>query len=240
MVKRKIIIPLTIFFCLTFILCGVSGLRDIEILQIDTPERQETNQSQQRHKKRTEETIFRFERQVLTVNDFDAQRYILAIGGGGEGIIGQLKGQQVIAIDINKRELEEAPPGPLKIVMDARDLKFLDNTFNTASSFFTLCYIQGTDHEKVFSEIFRVLAPGGRFLIWDNIFLERPDEKKEYGLITLIIKLPNKEVSTGYGVRWPEKVHDLSYYMQLAEKVGFKIVAKKEEGHTFFLEVKKP
>ena len=37
------------------------------------------------------------------------------ICGGGEGIIGQMKPAQVIAIDLSKRELEEAPPGPLKI-----------------------------------------------------------------------------------------------------------------------------
>jgi len=45
----------------------------------------------------------------------------LDIGGGGEGVIGQMKGKQVIAIDPNRRELEEAADGPLKIVMDARE-----------------------------------------------------------------------------------------------------------------------
>ncbi|UCC20818.1 MAG: hypothetical protein JSV62_05935, partial [Promethearchaeota archaeon] len=33
---------------------------------------------------------------------------VLDLGGGGEGIIGQLKGEQVVAIDPNKKELEEA------------------------------------------------------------------------------------------------------------------------------------
>ena len=37
---------------------------------------------------------------------------ILDIGGGGEGIIGKLKGEQVVAIDPNKRELEEAARRP--------------------------------------------------------------------------------------------------------------------------------
>ena len=49
---------------------------------------------------------------------------ILDIGGGGEGIIAQFKGESVVAIDPNKKELEEAPSkGDLKIVMDAKDLK---------------------------------------------------------------------------------------------------------------------
>jgi hypothetical protein len=52
------------------------------------------------------------------VDDFDAAGYILDIGGGGEGVIGQLKGERVVAIDKQKRELEEAAPGALKIVID--------------------------------------------------------------------------------------------------------------------------
>ncbi len=63
-----------------------------------------------------QDRTLRFERQHVTINDFDADGYILAIGGGGEGTIGRLKGSQVIAIDMSKRELEEAPEGPLKII----------------------------------------------------------------------------------------------------------------------------
>jgi len=36
-----------------------------------------------------------------------ADGFILEIGGGGEGIIGGLKGKQVIAIDRNEEKLEE-------------------------------------------------------------------------------------------------------------------------------------
>src|SRR5690348_1504129 len=83
-----------------------------------------------------------FERQDFAVSDFRASGYILDIGGGGEGIIGQMKPSQVIAIDLVKRELEEAPPGPLKIVMDATDLKFLDRSFDTVTAFFSLMYMR--------------------------------------------------------------------------------------------------
>ncbi|NIN67231.1 MAG: methyltransferase domain-containing protein, partial [Anaerolineae bacterium] len=71
--------------------------------------------------------------------------------------IGRLKGEQVIAIDPNRRELVDAPPGPLKIVMDATDLQLLDETFATVTSFFTLMYVKGFEHERVFEEVFRVL-----------------------------------------------------------------------------------
>ena len=36
---------------------------------------------------------------------------ILDVGGGGEGIIGRLYGEQVIAIDNCQEELDEAPDG---------------------------------------------------------------------------------------------------------------------------------
>ena len=126
-----------------------------------------------------EERILFFDVQEVPLHDFEASGYILDIGGGGEGIIGRLKGEQVIAIDPSIRELEEAPSGPLKVVMDARDLQFLDSTFLTATAFFTLMYIKAADHERVLSEVLRALKPGGRFLIWEVVLPPRPEEGKE-------------------------------------------------------------
>ncbi len=191
------------------------------------------------HKKISPEQIHRFERQEVIIEDFDAEGYILDIGGGGEGVIGQLKGQQVIAIDISKRELEEAPPGPLKLVMDARDMKFIDKSFNTVTVFFTFMYINSSDHQKVLEEVFRVLVPGGRLLIWDGIFPKRIDEKKDVALFLLKVKLPKKEIDAGYGVGWPEKEQGVSHYAELAKKVGFEVVAYREKDQWFFLEMKK-
>ncbi|UCE41158.1 MAG: methyltransferase domain-containing protein [Candidatus Aminicenantes bacterium] len=177
--------------------------------------------------------------QTVAVEDFAAEGFILDIGGGGEGVIGQLKGQQVIAIDISKRELIEAPPGPLKIVMDARDLKFLDETFNTATVFFTFMYIASDDHQKVFEELHRVLKPGGRLLVWDVIFPELIDKKKNRALFWFKFILPDKEIRTGYGVRRPEGEQGLAHFVELAKKTGFEIVSHKEKDRWFFLEVSK-
>jgi ubiquinone/menaquinone biosynthesis C-methylase UbiE len=192
------------------------------------------------HPQITEDQIYFLEPQEVSLDDFGAAGYILDIGGGGEGIIGRLKGQQVIAVDPNRRELEEAAEGPLKIVMDARDLKFLDGAFNTVTSFFALMYIQGPDHEAVLREVFRVLAPGGRFLIWDVILPRCLDESKVITAFRLSVELPGETVSTGYGARWPEREQDLAYYRRLAEAVGFEVLAQRERGRTFFLELGRP
>ncbi len=188
----------------------------------------------------SEDRLFFFEKQEVIVNDFDSPGYILDIGGGGEGVIGKLKGEQVIAIDPNKRELEEAAGGPLKIVMDARDLQFLDGAFSTATSFFTLMYIKAPDHEKVFSEVFRVLAPGGVFLIWDVVFPQRLDADKDIAVFPLLVMLPHEEFDTGYGAKWPEEGRDSSYYVKLAEETGFVVVERREEGRQFFLKLSRP
>ncbi len=175
----------------------------------------------------------------VTVPDFPSEGLILDVGGGGEGVIGQLKGRQVVAIDLSKRELDDAPGRPLlKIVMDARDLKFADASFPVATVFFTFMYIDPTDHEKVFGELRRVLQPGGRVLVWDPIFPQAQDPARPNILFPLHVKLPAKEISTGYGVRLRQG-QGADHFVGIAEKVGFQVVSRRNEAGWFFLELKK-
>jgi hypothetical protein len=85
-----------------------------------------------------------------------------------------------------------------------------------------------------------VLAPGGRLLIWDVIFPRRMDEKKDAAVFPLKIKLPDKEITTGYGVRWPESEQGLAHYIDLARKAGFEVISQKEQERWFYLELRKP
>jgi ubiquinone/menaquinone biosynthesis C-methylase UbiE len=193
------------------------------------------------HTQPSEDRLFLFEQQEVVVNDWDAPGYVLDIGGGGEGIIGILKGEKVVAIDVRREELEEAPDGPLKIVMDARELKFLDGAFSTVTAFFALMYLKSTpDFEKVFSEVLRVLKPGGQFLIWDVIVPGRLDDGKDIFVVPLTVKVNEQEIRTGYGQPWPGEEHDLPFYVGLAEKGGFSVVEQRVEGQTLFLKLQKP
>jgi SAM-dependent methyltransferase len=187
-----------------------------------------------------EARIHRYERQEVVLEDFAADGYVLDIGGGGEGIIGQLKPQQVVAIDINARELLGAPAGPLKIVMDATDLKFLDETFRTATSFFTLMYMKPEDQERALRELHRVLQPGGRLLVWDVILPVRADPVKDIAVFPLTVRMPGREVKTGYGTFFPPSPHDVPYFVAMAQRTGFSVRSQRESGRTFYLELWKP
>ena len=184
-----------------------------------------------------------FERQDVVVADFQAAGYILDIGGGGEGIIGQMKPTQVIAVDVSKRELEEAPAGPLKIVMDATDLKFLDASFDTATAFFSLMYMRPEIQQRVFAEVFRVLTRGGRWIIWDAVIPRALENDTRGPVFRFRFHLPGKVVQTGYGTFWPEKPMDLDYYKRLARETGFEIARAEQQAGAFqtvTLEFRKP
>jgi SAM-dependent methyltransferase len=175
----------------------------------------------------------------VAVPDFPAEGLILDIGGGGEGVIGQLKGRQVVAIDLLKQELVDAPDGPLlKIVMDARALGFLDGAFDTATVFFTFMYILPADHAKVFAELHRVIRPGGRLLVWDPTFPEKAASDKPKIMYPLHVLLPGKDINTGYGVGIREG-QGAGHFMELAKAAGFEVVTQKDEKGWFFLEFKK-
>ena len=122
---------------------------------------------------------------------------ILDIGGGGEGVIGRMYGSQVIAIDVSREELDEAPAACVKIVMDATAMTFPDGSFDHATSFYTLMYMTAEQQRMALREATRVLRPGGTLHVWDAAF---PAPYPEPFLAQLDIDAAGAPVHTTYGV----------------------------------------
>ncbi len=180
--------------------------------------------------------------QEINLSNFSIDGRILDIGGGGEGIIGQLKGLNVVSIDFRKSELEEALESgdseSLKIIMNAKDLKFLDNTFDTVTAFFSVMYMPKSDHTTIFKEIHRVLKEKGEFLIWDPVIPKNKNKEKQIYAILMKIILKNKEIITGYGTRW-NKEQEINYFFDLVKEIGFKVINQKGKEEYFFLRLQK-
>ena len=122
---------------------------------------------------------------------------ILDIGGGGECVIGQIYGKQVIAIDHSREELDEAPDCCEKRVMDAEKLVFPDQSFDNVTFFYSLMYMTGDMQKKAIREALRVLRPGGRMLIWDSdIYSAYPEPY----IVDLDIVSERVNIHTTYGV----------------------------------------
>lgn len=158
---------------------------------------------------------------------------ILDIGGGGEGIIGKLYGNNVVSIDLRKEELIECDNESLKIVMDAKELQFLDNTFDTVTSFYTMMYMTRATQDKAISEVYRVLKPGGLFEIWDAQIPKYDGTIKDIFVSNLNINMPGREpICTGYGVLMDEFGQDEAAIKQIAISKGFKnFDCDREDGH---------
>jgi ubiquinone/menaquinone biosynthesis C-methylase UbiE len=179
--------------------------------------------------------------QSVTLPELDAPGWILDLGGGGEGIIGQMCGSRVIAIDRNRRELLEAPGDALKIVMDAKDMRFLDKTFATATGYFFLMYVLPENRARVIHEVYRVLRPGGRWLIWDMTIPPFPGGDEDFYTIRVTAHLPDgRSLEAGYGCPWPGWQQSAADYAHLAREAGFQVANSVEDGAIFYLELVKP
>ena len=164
----------------------------------------------------------------------DLRGRILDIGGGGEGVIGRLYGMQVVAIDNRQDELDEAPGGFEKQLMDAARLTFADNTFDAVTAFFSFMYFPQDTLEQAVLETFRVLKPGGRFRVWDA-----PIDKADPFIIELDIDVNGVPIHTTYGVYMDDKVQSSQSIQDVCQRAGFRLT-KTVDGDTFYHCYQKP
>jgi len=188
------------------------------------------------HPRLDSERMFALDQQAVRVEDtFVDGDLILDLGGGGEGVLGQIRGRQVVALDIRRDELEESPPGPIKIVGDAKALPFLDESFDAATAFFFLMYVPNQDRAVVFAEAFRILKPGAKLHVWDAIIPPRGDRPQQMFVVPVQAEIPGKVILTGYGTRWDGKEMSANSIANLAAEAGFTVLEKTERGETFHL-----
>jgi SAM-dependent methyltransferase len=179
--------------------------------------------------------------QVVRIEDvFRDEDRILDLGGGGAGVIGQLRGQQVTAVDIRQDELDESPPGPIKVMADARALPFPDGSFDAATAFFFLMYVSAADRKAVLKEAHRVLRPGGTLHVWDVVIPARGERTHKLFVVPVRAELPHQTIKTGYGVPWEGREMSGDSIARLARDVGFTVAAMAQERETFRLTLTRP
>lgn len=161
----------------------------------------------------------------------EMQGSILDIGGGGEGIIGRVYGRQVIAIDNRQDELDEAPDGFRKMLMDATCLDFSDEHFDHVTFFYSLMYMGKETQKKAISEAVRVLYPDGSLHIWDaEIRLAYP---KPF-VAELDIDASGNPIHTAYGIVKDDAAQDSNTFINLCKEQGLHLsITHAEEGHFY-------
>ncbi|HKL12041.1 MAG TPA: class I SAM-dependent methyltransferase [Halanaerobiales bacterium] len=186
-----------------------------------------------------QDKIFYTKKQVVEVEVKKNTGRILDIGGGGEAIIGQIYGDNVVAIDINEDELLEAPENDaLQIIMDARDMGFTQNQFEMVTSFFTLMYLEKNDIGQVFKEVKRVLKPNRSFIVWDLDIPPKKEHKELLYAARLAVKFNNETIDTGYGVKWQDNNQNVDTFINLAKDYNFSVLEKRQGDEYFYLELR--
>lgn len=167
---------------------------------------------------------------MITLNK-ELSGKILDIGGGGEGIIGRLYREQVTAIDNRQEELDEAPEGYEKVLMDATALQYPDSSFDQVTSFFTLMFMTAEEQKRTIMEAARVLKSGGGIHIWDcSIASAYP----EPFCVDVEILLPTEHIFTTYGVGKSDS-QDQNSIKQICLDAGLLLVAESIWDDCFYL-----
>lgn len=158
---------------------------------------------------------------------------ILDIGGGGEGVIGHLYGNNVIAIDRREDELLEVDNDSIKIVMDATDLNFPNTNFDVVTFFFTLMYMNEESKQKAIREVKKVISDNGVLEIWDvEIPAEVPNGENVF-LANVNALTDDRTFRVTYGVGMENRTQTLDEIKKMMLKNGFMCIFEDVSGSYF-------
>lgn len=161
---------------------------------------------------------------------------VLDLGGGGEGVIGWVYGRQAVAIDNCREELDEAPEGPEKLLMDAASLTFEDASFQHVTAFFSFLYMSSAVQAQAIAQAARVLRPGGSLQIWDA---EVASAFPEPFLIDVDVDAAGTAIHTTYGVVRQDAAQDSAHFLRLCQAAGLNVAAREEHEGWFYLRLLK-
>ena len=158
---------------------------------------------------------------------------VLDIGGGGEGVIAQVGGGQVVAVDKLFSEIGEArdkAPAANWLTANAAQLPCANGSFAQTTAFFSCMYMPNEIKATIFKETYRVLQPGGEFWIWDAPMSARSG----VFALRLQVTLPNQKIiTTAYGVR--AKDQSAASLGDLLQQAGFKTEVCSQHKYWFLL-----
>ena len=160
---------------------------------------------------------------------------ILDVGGGGEGVIGRLYPNQVVAIDSDESELMNAPGDFERYLMDATKLTFPDASFDAATFFYSLMFMTTDEQRAALAEAARVLRPGGRLCIWDCAFDRAYPEPFS---VDLTIDFDGEILRTTYGICKLDG-QSMAQFAGLCAALNLIVLRARESGMHFYLEFEK-
>jgi ubiquinone/menaquinone biosynthesis C-methylase UbiE len=175
-------------------------------------------------------------RQSIILNNLPEGK-VIDIGGGGEGVIAQMVGNRVVAIDKRMSEIHEArgkSSTATWLVADGMKLPFCKDSFEVVTAFFSCMYMPKEVILEILKGSHRILKKGGELLVWDaNI----PYSKKLFA-IQLQAKLPNnKLIRTIYGVKAKQQSAEL--FCEWVKEIGFLPEVISNEKHWFLIRASK-
>ncbi len=165
--------------------------------------------------------------------------FVLDIGGGGEGIIGKIYKNQTVSIDNREEELLDTNNDALKIVMDATDLKFINDSFDMTTFFYSLMYMDNKTKKSAIKEATRVLKNGGVMEIWDTELPHFDGGDKDIFIANVLIHIDNNKLKTGYGINYSNKHQTQESIINLLTKNNLTIVESEKSREYFHITAKK-
>ncbi|MCK6485889.1 MAG: methyltransferase domain-containing protein [Phycisphaerae bacterium] len=134
-------------------------------------------------------TLRRGPAKAALFRDMEGRVLFVAVGTGVD-ITQFPPGHQIVAVDINKEMLRRATRrqksyyGDLQLVeADAMNLMFPDGSFDTAVTSCTFCSVP--DPVRALRELYRVLRPGGKLLMFEHVRSRNPVFGLTLDLMTL-------------------------------------------------------